>query len=133
MLGKFESFYYNRNVHNGSWYGKSNFIPTPHLIWSIDPHISEKFFLIVFKNFNGGKKKFLFLYPHLEETLGPMPSKVNVVKFLQYIMTWYMNQSHGLSYDKVMFLSHQKVPKVTTASSYWKKGDLYWLEHSPLT
>ena len=87
MLGKFESFYYNRNVHNGSWYGKPNFLPAPHLIWCRDYQISGKGVLIVFKNINGGKRKFLFLYPHSEKTLGPMSSKVNVVKFLQYIMT----------------------------------------------
>ena len=81
MLGKFESFYYNRNVNNGSWYGKPNFLPAPHLIWYIDSQISGKVFLIVFKNINGRKRKFLFLYHHLEKTLGTMSSKVNVVKF----------------------------------------------------
>ena len=35
-LGEFESFYYNRNVHNGSSHEKPNFLPTPHLIWCID-------------------------------------------------------------------------------------------------
>ena len=67
MLGKFESFYYDRNVHNGSWYGKPNFLPASHLIWCIDYQISEKEFLIVFKNINGGKRKFLFLFPHLRK------------------------------------------------------------------
>ena len=79
MLGEFESFYYNRNVDNGSWYGKPNFLSASHLIWFIDSQISGKGFLIVFKNINGGKKKFLFLYPHPEKTLGPMSSKINVV------------------------------------------------------
>ena len=32
-----------------------------------------------------------------------------------------MNQSLGLSYDKTLFLSHQKVPKVKIASSYSKE------------
>ena len=83
MLGKFESFYYNRNVHNGSWYGKPNFLSAPHLIWCMD----YQGFLIVFKNINGGKRKFLFLCPHSEKTLGTMSNKVDVVKFLKYIMT----------------------------------------------
>ena len=87
MLGKFESFYYNSNVHNSYWYGKPNFLPASHLIWCMDSQISGKRFLIVFKNINGGKRKFLFFYPHSEKILGPMSSKVNVVKFLQYIMT----------------------------------------------
>ena len=47
----------------------------------------KKRVLIVFKNINGGKRKFLFLYPHPGKTLGPMSTKVSVVKFLQYIMT----------------------------------------------
>ena len=44
-----------------------------------------------------------------------------------------MNQSHGTSYDKTLFLSYEKVPKVGIARSYSKEGDLYWLENSPLT
>ena len=32
-----------------------------------------------------------------------------------------MNQSHGLSYDETMFLSHQKVSKVKIAGSYSKE------------
>ena len=87
MLGEFESFYYNRNVHNGTWYGKPNFLLVSHLIWFIDSQISGKGFLIVLKNINGRKRKFLFLYPHSEKTSGPMSSKVDVAKFLQYIMT----------------------------------------------
>ena len=87
MLGKLKSFYYSRNVDNGSWYEKPNFLPAPHLIWCIDSQISGKGSLIVFKNLNGQERKFLFLYPHLEKILGPMSSKVNVVKFLQYILT----------------------------------------------
>ena len=27
MLIEFESFFYNMNVHNRSWYGKPNFLP----------------------------------------------------------------------------------------------------------
>ena len=71
MLGKFESFFYNRNVNNGFWYGKPNFLPAPHLIWYMDSQISG----------NGGERKFLFLYHHPEKALGPRSSKVNVVKF----------------------------------------------------
>ena len=87
MLGKFEIFYYNRDVQNGSWYGKPNFLPARHLISRMDSQISGKGFLIVFKNVNGGKRKFLFLYPQPLKSSGPMSSKANVVKFLQYIMT----------------------------------------------
>ena len=87
MLGEFESFYYNRNVDNGSWYAKPNFLPTPHLVWFIDSQFPGKGFLIVLKNINRGKRKFLFLYPHSQKTSGPMSSKVDVAKFLQYIMT----------------------------------------------
>ena len=35
-----------------------------------------------------------------------------------------MNQSHGLSYDKTLFLSCQKASKVKIACSYSKDGDL---------
>ena len=87
MLGKFESFYYNKNVHNGSWYRNPNFLPAPYSIWFIDSQISGKRFLIVFKYIDRGKRKFLFLYPYPEKTLVPMSSKVSVVKFLQHIMT----------------------------------------------
>ena len=31
MLGESESFYYNRNVHQVSWYGKPYFVLPPHL------------------------------------------------------------------------------------------------------
>ena len=36
-----------------------------------------------------------------------------------------MNQSHGLSYGKTLFLSYQKVPKIDIACSYAKDGNLY--------
>ena len=87
ILGEFECFHCNRNVHNGSRYGKTNLLPAPHLIWFIDSQISGKGFLIVLKNINGRKRKCLFLYPDSEKTSGPISSKVDVVKFLQYIMT----------------------------------------------
>ena len=87
MLREFESFFYYRNVHNGSWYGKPNFLHAPYLIMFVDSQILGKGFLIVLKNINGRKIKFLFLYPHSEKTSGPMSNKVDVVKFLQYIMT----------------------------------------------
>ena len=44
-----------------------------------------------------------------------------------------MNQSHNLSFDEILFLSYQKVPKVKIACSYSKEGGLYWLEYPPLT
>ena len=87
MLGETESFYHNRSVHNGSWYGKPNFLSAPHLIWFIDSQISGKRFLIVLKNINARKRKSFFIYLHSEKTSGPMSSKVDVVKFLQYIIT----------------------------------------------
>ena len=49
--------------------------------------VQLKRFLIVLKTIHGRKKKFLILYPNSEKTLGTMSSKVDVVKFLQYIMT----------------------------------------------
>ena len=61
MLGEFESFYYNRNVHNVSLYEKPNFLPTPHLIWFIGSQISGKEFLPILKNIDGRKRKLLFL------------------------------------------------------------------------
>ena len=42
MFEEIESFYYNRNIHNGSWYGKPNVLPAPHFIWCIDSQISGK-------------------------------------------------------------------------------------------
>ena len=82
MLRELESFYYNRNVHNGSWCGKPNLLPSPHFIQFIDSQISRKEILIVLKNINGRKRKYLFLYPYSKKTSGPMSSKVDVVKFL---------------------------------------------------
>ena len=87
LLGEFESFYYNRNVVNGSWSVKPNFLPVSHLILFRDYQVLGKGFLIVLKNVHGRKEKFLLLYLHSEKTSGPMSSKVNVVKFLQYIIT----------------------------------------------
>ena len=60
MLGEFESFYFNRNVHNGSWYGKPNFLPGPHLVWFIESQFSGKGFLIVLKILMGEKENFCF-------------------------------------------------------------------------
>ena len=82
MLGEFESFHCHRNVHNVSWYGKLNFLPARHLIWSIDYQIRRKEFLVVLKKVNGESRKFLFLYPLSEKALGSMSSKVDVMKFL---------------------------------------------------
>ena len=61
ILREFESFYYNRDVSNGSWYGMPTLLPAPHLIWFVDSQISEKWVLIVLKNINGTKREFLFL------------------------------------------------------------------------
>ena len=82
MLGEFESFYCNRNVHNVSWYGKLNFPLAPHLIWGIDYQIRGKKFLIVLKSFHRESRKFLFLYLLLEKVCGPMSNKVDVMKLL---------------------------------------------------
>ena len=82
MLGEFESFHCNRNVHNVSWYGKINFLPAPHLISEIDYQIRGKECLIVLKSFHGESRKFLLLYFLFEKVSGPMSSKVNVMKFL---------------------------------------------------
>ena len=82
VLGEFESFHCNRNVHNVSWYGKLNFLPAPHLIWGIDYQIPRKEFLLVLKKDNGEGRKFLFLYPLSEKALERMSSKVDVMKFL---------------------------------------------------
>ena len=82
MLGEFESFHCNRNVHNVSWYGKLNFFPAPHLIWGTDYRIRGIELFLVLKKVNGEGRKFLFLYPVSEKALGPMSSKVDVMKCL---------------------------------------------------
>ena len=48
MLGEFESFYCNRNVHSMFRYEKPYFLSAPYLKWYIDSQISEKGFLVVF-------------------------------------------------------------------------------------
>ena len=63
--------------------GSSIFLSTPHLIWGIDYQISGKQFLLLLKKVNGKGRKFLFLYPLSEKALGPMSSKVDVMKFLK--------------------------------------------------
>ena len=74
MLGEFESFYYKRNVHNVSRYEKPNFLPAPHIICYID---SQQ-----------GKEGIPVSLPSLsEKTLEPMPSKVDLIKLFQFIMT----------------------------------------------
>ena len=40
------------------------------------------------------------------------------------------DQSYGLSCDETLFLSCQKVPKVSISCFYSKEGDLYCLENS---
>ena len=74
-------------------YENFNFLPARQSIWYIDSQIQGKRFLIVLKRVNVGRRKFLFLYPLSEKISGPMSSKVDVMKFLQYIMTWYMQPS----------------------------------------
>ena len=63
--------------------GSSIFLSTLHLIWGIDYQISGKQFLLLLKKVNGEGRKFLFLYPLSEKALGPMSSKVDVMKFLK--------------------------------------------------
>ena len=63
--------------------GSSIFLSTPHLIWGIDYQISGKQFLFLLKKVNGEGRKFLFRYPLSEKALGPMSSKVDVMKFLK--------------------------------------------------
>ena len=61
MLGEFESFHYNRNVHSVSSHGKPNILLAPHLTWCIDYQTPEKKVLIVLKKVNRESRKFLFL------------------------------------------------------------------------
>ena len=82
MLGEFESFHYNRNAHNVSWYGKLNLLPAPYLIWGTDYQIPGEKFLIVLKNVNWESRKFLFLYLLCENVSRPMSSDVGVMKLL---------------------------------------------------
>ena len=77
MLGEFESFHCNTNVDNIAGYG-----PAPHLTWGINYQIRGKEFLIFLKSFHGESRKFLFLYLLFEKVLGPISSKVDVIKFL---------------------------------------------------
>ena len=73
MLGEFESFYYNGNLHYVSQYEKPNILPDSHLIWYIDSQIPGKRSLIVFKKVIGERGN-SFLYPFSEKTLEPMSS-----------------------------------------------------------
>ena len=82
MLGEFESCHCNRNVGNVYWYGKINFRCAAHLIWGINYQIRGKELLIVLKIFHGESRKFLFLYLLFAKVLGPMSSKVDVMKVL---------------------------------------------------
>ena len=121
-------FYYNRNVDNRSWYGKPNFLPASQLIWFVDSQISGKGFLIVLKNIHGRKRKFLFLYPHSEKTSRPMWSKVNVVKFLQYIMTWCMNLL-TLSYPLQYAEDESLIGQCETVG--WVTNWAMWTQYNP--
>ena len=53
--------------------------------------------------------------------------KTHLIKeqFLKFMNYNKMNQSYGLSCDKTLFRSYQKVPKVKITCSYPKEGDLY--------
>ena len=95
MLGEFESFHCNRNVHNVCRYGKLNFpscssfnigyrlLNSRKIVFAFSPKkLTEK-------KIKG--RKLLFLYRLSEKALGPMSSKVDVMKFLYQIMTWYFN------------------------------------------
>ena len=61
--------------------GRSVFLPAPDLIWGLDYQIRGKQFLLILKKVNGEGRKFLFPYPLSEKALGPMSSKVDVMKF----------------------------------------------------
>ena len=80
MLREFESFHCNRKVHNVSWYGKLSFFPGPHLN-------SRKRVFDCSQKLSWESRKLLFLYLLFEKVSGHMSSKVEVMKFLQYIMT----------------------------------------------
>ena len=62
--------------------GSSIFLPAPDLIWGLDYQIRGKQFLLILKKVNGEGRKFLFLYPLSEKSLGLMTSKVDFMKFL---------------------------------------------------
>ena len=50
-----------------------------------------------------------------------------------YVVSKSYNQINlWLSYDKIIFLNHQKVPKVAKACSHSKEGGLCWLKDSSL-
>ena len=67
--------------------GSPTFSPSLIYIWFIDSQISRKGFLIVLKETNKRKRKFLFLYPYSEKIPVSISSRVDVMNFLQYIMT----------------------------------------------
>ena len=76
------------------WNDRRNIVrmpcPTSSVVliyYGVYSKIQGKGFLIVFKKINGERRKFLFLYPLPEKTSRPMPSKANVMKLLQYVMT----------------------------------------------
>ena len=69
ILGELESFYYNRNVHDGYWYWKPNFLPDLHLIWCIDSQISGKEFLIILKKHEWRKEENSLILPLFQENL----------------------------------------------------------------
>ena len=63
MLGEFESFYYNRNLHNIPWYEKPNFLPASHLMRCIDSEIPGKGLFIVLKKLSREGENSCFFIP----------------------------------------------------------------------
>ena len=77
--------------------------------------------MIVLEKINGKKAKIPVSLPPLWENFGPMSSKFDVIKSLQYIMTWYMNLltlSCPLQYAK----------RQTTG---WVINWAMWTQHNP--
>ena len=65
MLGEFESFFFNRNVHNVCRYRKLNFVPAPHLIWGIAIKFEENSFCSFSKKLMGKAENSCFSTPTL--------------------------------------------------------------------
>ena len=87
MLGKFKKFLLQQECPQLLlvWEAQLPSCPTFNMVYGISNFRKRGF--DCFQKYQWGKEEFLFLYPHSEKISGPMSSKVNVVKFLQYIMT----------------------------------------------
>ena len=81
MLVEFESFYYKRNVHKGSWNQKPIFHPAPHLIWFIDFQVPGKGFLVVFKKITQEALNSLFPYYFFEKWRNLCQAKSMLLSF----------------------------------------------------